>query len=57
MINLKSTMLRYIRVLQIARKPSREEFLNASKICSIGIFAIGIIGFLIFLAFILLVPA
>ena len=57
MINLKSAMLRYVRVLQIARKPSKEEFLNASKICSLGIFAIGIIGFLIFLAFILLVPA
>ena len=57
MINLKSTIMRYIRVLQIARKPSKEEFLNASKICSLGIFAIGVIGFVIFLIFILLVPA
>ena len=51
MINLKSTIMRYIRVLQIARKPSKEEFLNASKICSLGIFAIGIIGFVIFIPY------
>ena len=57
MINLKSTLLRYIRVLQIARKPSKEEFLNSAKVSALGIFAIGLIGFLIFLAFILLVPA
>ena len=57
MINLKSTLMRYVRVLQIARKPSKEEFLTASKICSLGIFAIGMVGFLIFLAFILLIPA
>jgi len=57
MINLKSTIMRYIRVLQIARKPSKEEFLTASKVSALGIFAIGIIGFLIFLLFILLIPA
>ena len=57
MINLKSTIMRYVRVLQIARKPSKEEFLNASKVSALGIFAIGLIGFLIFLVFILLVPA
>ena len=57
MINLKSIIMRYIRVLQIARKPSRDEFVESSKICSLGIFAIGAIGFLIFLLFILLVPA
>lgn len=57
MLNLKSVIMRYIRVLQIARKPSKDEFLNSSKICSLGILAIGVIGFAIFLLFILLVPA
>ncbi len=57
MIKLKSTILRYIRVLQIARKPSKDEFVESSKICALGIFAIGLIGFIIFLIFILFVPA
>jgi protein transport protein SEC61 subunit gamma-like protein len=56
MINLKSTLMRYIRVLQIARKPSKDEFVESSKVCALGIFAIGVIGFLIFLLFILFVP-
>jgi protein transport protein SEC61 subunit gamma-like protein len=49
--------MKYIRVLQIARKPSREEFTTSSKICSIGILVIGLVGFVISLLFILLLPA
>jgi protein transport protein SEC61 subunit gamma-like protein len=56
MINLKSTLMRYIRVLQIARKPSKDEFVESSKVCALGIFAIGVIGFWICLLFILFVP-
>ena len=56
-MNLKSVLMKYIRVLQIARKPSKEEFTEASKICALGIFAIGIVGFAIFLLFILAIPA
>ncbi|MBN2101384.1 MAG: protein translocase SEC61 complex subunit gamma [Candidatus Aenigmarchaeota archaeon] len=41
---------KYLRVLQVARKPSKEEFMASSKICVLGIVIIGIIGFLIFLA-------
>jgi len=44
---------RYIRVLQIARKPDKEEFTTTSKICAIGMTLIGIIGFIIFIVFVI----
>jgi len=38
----------YIRVLKLARKPTREEFLLISKISILGIALIGILGFIIY---------
>jgi protein transport protein SEC61 subunit gamma-like protein len=38
----------YLRVLKLARKPTREEFLMISKIAGMGIILIGMIGFLIY---------
>jgi protein translocase subunit secE/sec61 gamma len=38
----------YIRVLKLASTPSREEFLQVSKIAGAGILLVGFIGFLIF---------
>lgn len=35
------------RVLKVAKRPDREEFLNVSKITGIGIIIIGVIGFVI----------
>ena len=52
MPEIKATLRRYIRVLQVARKPSKDEFISSGKICSIGIALIGAIGFIIFLVFI-----
>ncbi len=40
---------KYLRVLQVARKPSKEEFVASSKICTIGIIIIGAVGFVIFI--------
>lgn len=37
------------RVLKIAKKPSFSEFNDSSKICAVGIVALGMIGFLIYL--------
>ena len=37
------------RVLKVARKPDREEFLNFSKVTALGIAVIGVIGFVIYL--------
>ncbi len=54
MFNLKETIRRYKRVLCIARKPSRYEFTASSKVCALGIVIIGLIGFLIFMVFVLL---
>jgi len=52
-MDIKSTIRRYSRVLQIARKPGKEEFTSSSKICALGMAVIGIVGFVIFLTFIL----
>jgi protein transport protein SEC61 subunit gamma-like protein len=38
----------YIRVLKLARKPSREEFFMIGKVSIAGIALIGVIGFLIY---------
>jgi protein transport protein SEC61 subunit gamma-like protein len=52
-MNLKETFRRYMRVLHVARKPSKEEFLTTGKMSALGIFVIGMIGFVIFIAFVL----
>lgn len=51
-MDIISTLRRYVRVLQVARKPNKEEFITSAKISALGIVLIGFIGFLIFLAFI-----
>jgi len=38
----------YIRVLKLARKPSRDEFMMISKISVLGIALIGMLGFIIY---------
>jgi protein transport protein SEC61 subunit gamma-like protein len=53
-MSFKKRIRDYKRVLQIARKPSKDEFLTSSKITSLGLVLIGFIGFVIFLAFILI---
>jgi protein transport protein SEC61 subunit gamma-like protein len=44
-IDVKEKLAEYRRVLQVARKPSEEEFRHLVKICGLGIILIGIIGF------------
>ncbi len=50
---IKDKIREYKRVLQIARKPGKDEFISASKISALGIALIGAIGFIIFIIFIL----
>ncbi|MBS3815068.1 MAG: protein translocase SEC61 complex subunit gamma [Hadesarchaea archaeon] len=38
------------RVLQVARKPDKDEYLNVAKITGIGVLIIGTIGFIISMA-------
>jgi len=35
------------RVLMVARKPTQEEFAEASKVTGLGILLIGVVGFLL----------
>ena len=50
---IKNKLREYRRVLQIARKPNKEEFVTSSKISALGIALIGFIGFIIFMIYIL----
>ncbi|OGI12313.1 protein translocase SEC61 complex subunit gamma [Candidatus Micrarchaeota archaeon RBG_16_36_9] len=55
---MKEKFKQYRRVLTVARKPDKEEFLMSAKITSSGIVFLGLIGFIIFLIYylILLIP-
>lgn len=44
----------YIRVLKLVKRPTKEDYLDALRICSIGIVLIGIIGFILYLITIIL---
>jgi len=50
-IDISGTLRKYKRVIQVARKPTKEEFIKSGKISAIGMFIIGFLGFLIFLVF------
>ncbi|MDD4255780.1 MAG: protein translocase SEC61 complex subunit gamma [Methanofollis sp.] len=39
---------KYIRVLKLARTPSRDEFTKIALVAAIGVFVIGLIGFTIY---------
>ena len=43
-IDIKGKLLEWKRILQVARKPDRDEFLLSSKICTIGIAVIGVLA-------------
>jgi len=45
---IKEALSSYKRVLIIARKPDKEEFVKTAKICLIGMGIIGFIGFIIY---------
>ncbi len=49
-----SKLEEYKRVLKIARKPTKEEILRASKVSFLGILIVGVIGFIIQLLFVFL---
>ena len=51
---LKNRILNYKRVVDVARKPDRSEFISSAKITGTGIALLGIIGFVIFLLYFLL---
>ncbi len=50
-LKIKNRLSNYRRVIEVARKPDKEEYLSSAKITGIGIAALGIIGFVLFLIF------
>lgn len=48
--SIGSIIRAHVRVLKLTKKPSREEFITIAKVAGIGILAIGIMGFLIYIA-------
>jgi protein transport protein SEC61 subunit gamma and related proteins len=52
--NISNTIKQYIRILQLTRKPSMDEFLTISKVAGAGILLIGILGFVIYLIMVLI---
>ncbi len=44
----------YLRILQLARKPSREEFSRVAKVSGAGMLIVGGIGFLMYLVMVVL---
>jgi protein transport protein SEC61 subunit gamma-like protein len=44
---LKNFILQCKRVLMVTRKPTKEEFINISKVTGLGICLLGAIGFII----------
>lgn len=51
---IKLRLATYRRVLEVARKPDKEEFMSSAKITAVGIGLIGAVGFVIYLVYILL---
>ena len=54
MVNIREKLIEYKRVLNVTRRPTKDEYTSSAKVTSIGIALIGLIGFSVFLAFILL---
>jgi protein transport protein SEC61 subunit gamma-like protein len=51
-INLHEELFRkYLRVLKLARTPTREEFSKIAIVAAAGVLLIGCVGFLIFVMF------
>ena len=48
---LKAKLVQYRRTMEVARKPDRAEFLSSMRIITIGMAIVGVIGFLMFLLF------
>lgn len=52
--NITGSLKQYVRILQLTRKPSMDEFLTISKVAGAGILLIGVIGFIIYLIMVLI---
>jgi len=48
-LNIKEKLVNYKRVLQLCKRPSKEDFILTTRICAVGILLIGAIGFVLYL--------
>ena len=48
---LKDRLVLYRRTLEVARKPGKEEYITSMKITGVGILLIGLIGFIIYMIY------
>ena len=48
-MNIKEILQNYMRVLSLAKKADKEEFIDTVRICGIGIAIVGAIGFVFYL--------
>ena len=48
---IKETLAQYRRVLDVARKPDKDEFLRTAKVAALGVGIIGLVGFVIFVLY------
>ena len=55
MQRIRSFLEQAVRVLRLARKPTKEEFMRMAKITAAGIIVIGAIGYLFQAIYVLLV--
>ena len=57
-MTLKQALWDVLRVLKVARRPDRREFMLMLKVCSLGLLLLGIYGFIVlYLSFIFLFGA
>ena len=48
-MKIRETLQNYKRVLTIAHKPRKDEFVFSLRICALGMLVLGVIGFIIYL--------
>ena len=53
---IRGLFVQYNRVLEVASKPTPEEFKSSMKITASGILFVGVIGFIVFLVYYLVAP-
>ena len=49
-MNINETLQNYMRILSIAKKADKGEFMETVRICGIGIGIVGAIGFIFYFA-------
>jgi len=55
MIKIKESLQNYLRVLKLTKKPSFSDWSFTARVCAMGLVVIGIVGFLIYIASVLVI--